>query len=232
MKLAQTLLLVAFLVAGATARSDCKTVREIHHDRTFGCSPMGHAPSSVNLLATAWLSWNQDCSSPQTNLDPLPQGSRFLYVQLGGLDELFGCEFCVCWQPPLYWQSGPFEFKPPGQTDDPVWEEAVAGQGDNGAESYESSEEQGAGFCRVAYSGRVCGKGFELGTIVRIGFDFGCYPTTAPMSFALEYVKVTDCSARVAEIKITGGASTLGGIPDDTPLPITRTTWGALKRSF
>ena len=53
----------------------------------------------ANYQGRAWLSWNANWSVPEADLAVMPTGTQFLYVQLGELNELAGCEFELRWYP-------------------------------------------------------------------------------------------------------------------------------------
>jgi hypothetical protein len=233
MKLTRTILLTTLFVLMMGRCVLAGTSRIAHYDGGLGCTYGDQSPSAVNQSSSAWLSWSDNYEQPLVDLNPVPVCTQYLYVQLSDLDQFSGCEFCIFWSPPCAWQSGNLEYLPQDRAGppDPDYPWTLIDNGSGGG-FYTSRIEQGEGYCFVAGAIEDCSIEFDRGNIMRIGFDFGNTTSGVPGTFQLEYVKVTDCQARITHIEVIGGATLLGGLPDDAPLPTRRATWGAVKSSY
>jgi len=192
---------------------------------------IGAASGGANLGVRARLSWVADSASPQSDLVSMPQGTRYLYVQLLDLKELAGCEFELRWYPAGSSFSGCYEFAggdhPSGSGRNCLWL-MRGGQ-------VEGMNEWGEDNWKVAFAGdepnRVC----AAGNVARGLLDFSFCGHDLPGTFCLDYVKVTDPQAVLDRVTVVGDATVLGGVSAQyyPCLNVARsTTWGAIKKMY
>jgi len=177
------------------------------------CLSPWQANAGKNLGGTAHLSWAM--GERVADLEAVPEsGEVTLYVQLGGVSDVAGCEFEMTWlsmdgsyelidrdypvdNGGCNWimKLGPGEqlLAPLDEVDGDMWKAAFAGPRPSGCTS-----------------GNVAVAKFKVGDV--------------PGRFCLSYLKVSDVYGQVDVLPVTGGATVLGGqgvediCPDPAPL--------------
>ena len=183
-----------------------------------------------NTGGTAWLSWNGNWTTPMVDLSPMPGGTMFLYIQLGNLVQLAGCEFLLLWEPPGPMFSGCYEFSvgshPSGSGTNCAW--LMRGGQVEGVNLYDDYS------WVVAFAGDECNVVCASGNVARALFDFSFCFADIPGIFCLQYVKVTDCNAVIDLLTVTGDATILGGVGVPYPCEVATepATWGSIKALY
>jgi hypothetical protein len=204
------------------------------------------ARCGANPYGTAWLSW--DINEVICDLDTMPTGFTWLYIQLGNIGELRGCEFLLMWAPPGIPGSRCFEF--------------VDGEHPSGIIGghciwlMRGSQVEGVNLADdfswlIAFAGDECNAVCSSGNVARVMIDFaGCTEDMASW-FCLQYVKVTDCSAVIDVLTVMSDAALFGGVGADCPCelpagdvqygctlcdwakdPVSGSTWGSIKAMY
>jgi hypothetical protein len=188
------------------------------------------AQGGANYQCRGWLSWGSNWTNPVSDLFPMPTAAASLYIQLGELHELAGCEFELRWQPPGSVFSACYEF--------------VEASHPNGSGTYcawlmrgrqiEGMNESSDSYWRVAFASNECNMFCSSGNVARVLLDFNYCGGDVPGCFCLEYMKVTDCSAVIDMVVVIGDARILGGpgygYPCSyEPTSLKDSTWGAIK---
>ena len=195
----------------------------------------------ANPSGTAWLSW--DINEVVCDLDTMPTGFTWLYIQLGNINELAGCEFLLMWAPPGPPGSRCFEFvlgeHPSGYGELCTW--LMRGSQVEGINLYDHSS------WLTAFAGDECDTVCSSGNVARVMIDFGGCTEDKSSWFCLQYVKVCDCSAVIDILTVMSSAALFGGVGADCPCaigmhecglcdwanePVHRTTWGAIKAMY
>jgi hypothetical protein len=187
----------------------------------------------ANPNGTVWLSWNPDwAGETATDLTIMPTSARFLYIQLGNINELAGCEFLLLWEPDGRERSGCYEFligaHQSGTYDDCTW--MMRGSQIEGINEYSAYK------WIVAFAGNQCNNGCASGNVAKALFEFQFCEGDVPGIFCILYAKVADCSAKLNMITVVGDPSVLGG--GGVPYPCgliridARTTWGSIKAIY
>ena len=192
---------------------------------------IGAASGGANLSGTAWLSWSGTWHSPDSDLETFPSGTQYLYVQLGNLIEIAGCEFELRWYPPGSPFSGCYEFAAGAHP---------SGSGTNCTWLMRGGQVEGVNMVDdrswlIAFAGDEYNRVCSSGNVARALFDFSFCTGNTPGAFCLDYVKVTDSGAELDRLMIVGDATTLGGVSaQDYPCTITTqsTTWGTIKNLY
>ena len=200
----------------------------------------GSACCGDNAYGRAWLSW--DPAQPSCNYSIMPTGQVYLYVQLGDIVGLRGCEFIL-----LSGTAGPpwgticHEFvlgeHPSGSGDDCTW--IMRGTQVLGIDQLDADSWYVA-FCSESECCQC-----ETGNIARVLVDFSGCDGELPTGFCLIYVKVTDCSAVLDYLQVTSDAMILdpGGYWNcpcsfercsgcNWATSIERTGWGSIKAMY
>ena len=233
MKLVVCLVAISLTVIVATGALASHGRIEIPYDESPGCGLRKGSSSEVNQSAVAWLSWEDDFEEPVKDLASMPSGFHYLYVQLGGLDELSGCELGVSWTPPAnaaascYALFGSF---PPGRPED----NRGRGQGNGGTNDRGTSgSEHGRSFWSEVFAFAECRTNCSDGNIARALFNFSHCTSAVPGRFKLEYCRVTDCQGRMTELEVVGNATILNrSSRRDAPVQVSSVTWGAVKALY
>jgi hypothetical protein len=195
--------------------------------------PATTAFGGANYQGRAWLSWNANWTNPVSDLTSMPTGTQFIYVQLGELNELAGCEFELRWYPPGPAFSACYEFSvgshPSGSGTNCSW--LMRGGQVEGLNMADDDE------WNVAFAGDECNTVCSSGNVARALFDFSFCFQDIPGYFCLEYVKVTDCAAVIDILVVIDDARILGGPGHDypcsfEPTTLEETTWGAIKSLY
>ena len=183
-----------------------------------------------NAGGTAWLSWSGNFAAPMVDLSPMPTGTMFLYVQLGNLVQLAGCEFLLYWDPPGPMFSGCYEFSvgshPSGSGTVCSW--LMRGGQVEGVNLYDDNS------WLVAFAGDECNVYCTSGNVARVLYDFSFCFADIPGIFCLQYIKVTDCNAVIDNLMVTGDATILSGDGVVYPCEIATepVTWGSIKALY
>jgi hypothetical protein len=192
------------------------------------CSSMAFA--GANPSGTAWLSWSGSWTSPVTDLAPMPTGTMFLYIQLGNLTQLAGCEFLLMWAPPGPMFSGCYELSVGAHP---------SGSGTNCGWLMRGGQVEGVNLIDdhswlIAFAGDECNTVCASGNVARALFDFSFCFDDIPGIFCLQYVKVTDCQAVIDVLTVTGDATVIGGVGVQYPCEISTepATWGSIKALY
>ena len=227
-------LVCCLVIAGVVACTAYASAREpritIPGDDWPGCRTGDVNNSLVNQYGVAWLSWTADPEVVASDLNYMPMGLRYLYVQLAYVQELAGCELSVRWTPPSSQSAGCYGligiFSPEGpQQLDP--DPGSPGGGKYGVS--ESVLQCGCDYWREVFVWGTCLRNCTTGPVSRALFNFTNCSTGVQGQFHLEYCRVTDCDGRIADLDIIGDATILGGAALSAPVPTEPVTWGAVK---
>lgn len=192
------------------------------------CSSMAFA--GANPSGTAWLSWSGNIAAPDYDLETMPTGTMFLYVQLGNMVQLAGCEFLLLWAPPGPVFSGCYEFSvgahPSGSGTICTW--LMRGGQVEGVNLY------GDDYWEIAFAGDECNTVCATGNVARVLYDFSMCFADIPGIFCLQYLKVTDCQAVIDVLTVIGDATILGGEGVEYPCEVATepATWGSIKALY
>jgi len=186
------------------------------------------------------LSW--DSTSVVCDLTEMPTSPTWLYVQLGGMAELSGCEFSLLWQPTGPLGTGCYEFlageHPSGNGDDCTW--MMRGS------QVEGMNMHGEAHWNLSFVVDECST-CQTGNVARMLIQFGSCAWGAAGRFCFQYVKFSDCASVVHHATIVGSATVLSGSdvycpcgPIGAPLcpdchwavPVEGSTWGAVKALY
>ena len=189
----------------------------------LGLAGVSVAPAIAgeNPDGTARLNWSSNyAAAADDDLEIMPSGTVFLYVQLDNLVSIAGCEFLLLWDPPGAMFSGCYEFSvgshPAGTGTNCAW--LMRGGQVEGYNSYDENS------WLIAFAGDENNTVCTAGNVARALFDFSFCFADVPGKFGLAYVKVTDQYAVKDELTITGDATILGGGSASLPPYVTSIT--------
>ena len=164
----------------------------------------GEALCGANAGARAWLSW--DPRGPSCDLPVMPSGQVYLYVQLGDIVGLGGCEFLLMGgtvSPP--WGDICHEFvsgeHPSGVGEDCTW--MMRGTQVVGVDDMDVN------YWFVAFATENECSPCGTGNVARLLVDFDACEGDLPTGFCLEHVRVTDCTATIDILPVTCDAMVL-----------------------
>lgn len=196
--------------------------------------------AGTNPDAKAWVSWNPDWNAPVADLDTMPAGFQYLYIQLAEISEIGGYSFTLRWCPEGYREVWP------------TYRACYYNAGRGGGKSEDDTDcdgllrglvhihrgvTWGPGYWSSSPHAMECNSACPSGNAAYAVFEFDSCYEIEPGTFCLDYFVVYDCSAGSDYAEVVGDASILGGVPfGQYPCAqsniIRGSTWGAVKAMY